>query len=387
MKWIGEKVVTVSSLHLDAADIRARMKEAHVIELAESSERTGKEYIHPPIVRMPGKQLLCGRDRIAGCLVRKDKKVRVRLVECDDAEAKRLEKIENLYRRPVENRAKQIAELVAMEEAELRRGETQAGTVSHLHGASNQEETTIYAGTVDQDSSPQAITAEARKRVAAAAGVSTAAVRKAQQRASAEDSEATKRHGAAGDPPTGPGEPHETPLVAAESASCIDLLGVTDDNGWLVSEHAGAQQRAIDAADQHLRQALAALKPIEHTRQGQELRVQVQRVGELVRSARPAVICPLCKALGRILFGRICNVCHEDGYVTQEVAERQARELLSGDPLVAIDGQFYLREDVKAGRMPPKNGHAKKARGLAVTTTDGVEHDLTVERDDDDLAF
>jgi ParB-like chromosome segregation protein Spo0J len=363
MKWLGYKQVPFKSITLDAADIRQRSKAAHVAELANDSREAGDEFIHAPTVRRDGNVLVCGRDRMAAALILKRKRVWVHLVDCDDREAKALERRENIYRRPVENRSEMLAELV-----ELRTGEIEKDR--ELAGAEG--------GTVSP--APQhSAKAEARRQVARAAGISPASVKKAEQRAAA-----AARDSAPGgaDAPVSATSQGEAPPAAEPT---LDLLGVDDASTRAVCAFALTTQEAIDGADKHLRLALGALKPIEATALGQELRVQVERVGGLVRAARPAAVCPWCKGLPKATFG-ICGGCKGAQWVTAEHAARapvEAREGKAGVTIVLWNGLPVPYADALAGKFPTNGAPAKKGpKHVRVEDEHGNEMSL-----DDEAAY
>ena len=371
MKWLGYREVKLSAIVVDAADVRARMKAPHVAELAVDIKARGGDPIHAPTVRAGKMTLLCGRDRFAALSMLKARRIWAHVVECDDTEAKELELAENIYRR-ADNRSELIAQLVALKEQQIRAvAENKGGTVSQL--------------------APQTVTANARKEVARAAGVSTAAVRKAQQRAAgaaAKDSDGSAGHGAAGEPPTGPLMPLETPGAVAPKPT-IDLLGIPEDAvGQHLLRGAAEQQRIIDETDQLLRRAqfvLAGLRDAGYSpaRAG-DIKAQVQRVASLVRGGRPVALCPYCKgATGD-------GSCDSTGLATKDEFDRAPAELKDpANPRVAHKGQFvpwtreFLTSGVSAARTStesklatkPAKATEEKPRKLTIELPDGTTYD------------
>jgi hypothetical protein len=369
MRWIGYRAVKYASVVMDVADVRKRSKAAHVAELAQNIRDTGDEPINAPIVRTPGARLLCGRDRMAALMILKAKKVWVRFVECTDIEAADLEAWENVFRRN-DNRAEVLAAAVRAKEALIRAREQ--GTVSPA---------------------PQrSVKAQARKEVARAAGISPASVKKAEQRAAKASAE-----GSAGPPPNA-----QSAEPSALFVPCIDLLGLPIDGKTQTANDWSADvQAALDEADKHLRLAQAALKRLEvctfPATIGQQLRAEVHRIADRVRSERPASICPWCKHVPEVTA--TCNPCKTLGYVSADVMSRAPRECiqssgaiatgrgaLSTPPIVMWNGQAVPYVDAVAGRWP-KNGRAaapaKKANGISVVLPDGSEADLSAEFDED----
>jgi len=311
MKWLGYRQIKFTSVRADHAEIRRRSKQAHVTDLAANIREHGDELIHAPTVRMPGNVLLCGRDRMAALLLLKAKRLWVRLCDCTDIEAADLEASENVHRR-ADSRSDVLARAVRAKEQLL----------------------TAQGGTVVPPM--QSVKAEARKAVARDAGVSTDAVRKAEQR-SAEKA-------AADDPFAAAAEPEFVPN--------LKLLGVPIEEGRATCEMASHQQAAIDEADKYLRLAQAALKRLELNTAMQQLYADVHRVASRVRSHRPESICPWCKHIPALVGN--CSGCQTMGYVTEEQARNAPRELLDTNfaPVVAVNGAFRLYADALAGNLP-----------------------------------
>jgi ParB-like chromosome segregation protein Spo0J len=353
MKWLGYKQIAFTSVSMDVADVRARSKAAHVADLAANIREHGDEPIHAPTVRMPGYRLLCGRDRMAALLVLKAKRLWVRLAECSDEEAADLEASENIHRR-LDDRDEVIARAVRAKEALLSARAKVGTNVPPSHRV-------MPATTAP---SKQTIKAEARKLVARDHGTTPTAIKQAEKRARAAAKESAAEGSAC---PT----PSVTAAVAVEPAFFepnLNLLGCDDDSTRAVCKFAKPYQEAIDEADKHLRLALGALKKIEQSALGQELRAQVERVGSLVRSKRPEFICPWCKGLPKATFG-ICGGCNGQFYVSAEVAARADAKLLEADPpIVAYHGKPMPYADALAGKLP-KNGGAGKS--IRVVDSDG----------------
>jgi ParB-like chromosome segregation protein Spo0J len=357
--WRGYKQVKYASIVMDVADVRKRSKATHVAELAGDIRARGDQPIHAVTVRASDKRLLCGRDRMAALMVLKAKSVWVHLVDCNDVEARQLELAENIHRRPVD-RNSLIAQLVAVTEQALTDGSQGQLSPAPQRGAR----------------------AQARKEVARAAGVTPAAVKKAEQRAA-------QKSTAASNLPTGTSEPAAVAVEPALFTPCIDLLGLPVSRETATANEWSADvQAALDEADKHLRLAQAALKKLEtctfpKTPQ-QQLYAEVHRLADRVRSHRPASICPWCKHVPAVT--ETCNPCVALGYVSEEVALRAPKECLdAASPVVMRHGQAVPYADAVAGRWPT-NGRAapaKKAKGISVELPDGSEADLTVEYDEE----
>lgn len=346
MKWLSYKQVRIASLNVDAADIRKRTKAAHVAELAQNIRESGDQPIHAPTVRASDKRLLCGRDRVAALMMLKAKKAWIHLVDCDDAEAAQLEAWENVYRRPVENRAQILAALVASKEQQIA-----AATGDTVPGSTGR------------------VKAEARRQVARAAGITTGAVKKAEQRA--------KAAAALPSPAEVMGEFEGVPQSAVLA---LDLLGCDDNSARAVAKYARKDQEAIDEADKYLQLAQRAISGMAAGAVQQQLHADVHRVASRVRSHRPEFLCPWCKGLPKATLPG-CVPCAGMGYVPAEVCERAPKELREGPAMVAIDGVFYPYEDVRAGKLPATNGTAKKP-GKRVTAQDEHGNEIPLDADE-----
>ena len=363
-KWLGYKNVRLASINMDVADIRRRVKAAHVVELANDIRTRGEEPIHAPTVRTSDKRLICGRDRMAALVMLKAKKAWVRLVDCTDAEAQELELAENVYRRN-ENRAELIAQLVGLKEQQVRAEVELTQRAPGVGGDDPSQRGKGASSDPETRAGQRAIKAEARKRGARDGGITTSAIRKAER--AAEKSSAAPMSGELGSAPA---------AEAGEPALTLDLLGCDDASAKAVAKYARKDQEAIDEADQALRHAQAVLRRLTPCTAFKQLHEQVHRVASLVRSARPEAICPWCKGLPKSDVA--CGPCAGLGYVTDEMRARAPKELREGPPLVAIDGKFYPYADVRDGKLRPgKNGAPAKAeKKISVTTADGAEADL-----------
>jgi len=367
MKWIGYRQVKYASISMDVADVRKRSKAAHVAELADDIRKLGDEPIHAVTVRASDKRLLCGRDRMAALLILKAKSVWIHLVDCDEIEAADLEASENVHRR-ADNRAETLLAAVTAKEALIRAREPRTMSQAPQHSAK----------------------AQARKEVARAAGVSTAAVKKAEQRAAAKD--------VPSDPAGASSPPNDAP--AGLPPPPIDLLGTPQLKGNASYDFVRVVQVPLDEADKLLRQAQAVLKRLDgvagFATVAQQLHAEVHRVASRVRSHRPWAICPWCKCLPALV--KTCAGCERRGWVSEEVARRAPTECITSSatmviggfvtrqitpPVVMWNGQAVPYDDAAAGKFP-KNGRAApaKGKGISVELPDGSEADLTVDYDE-----
>jgi len=380
LKSLGYKTVALTSIRLDPAELRRRSKEQRVIDLAETIERYGGSPLHAPTVRFPGRVLLCGRDRMAALVRLGAKRVEVHAVECTDEEAQELELIENLHKRPEDKQAL-IAQLARLREA-FHRAQDPDAAEQTIAARVNDD---VAKSTGDSVRNVQRAKSQARHAVAVTPCVTQhnhvfgeSGVCEIDGCSKLSDAELLRR----GAPQT------REPLPPPN----LDLLGVDDDSTRAVCKFVQAEQAAIDEADKHLRLALAALKPIELSRLGQELRAQVSRVGELVRSQRPAALCPWCKGLPKATVG-LCGGCRGEMWVSAEVAGRAPRELRDETaPVVAYNGKFIPYAAARAGKLP-RNGTAP-GKTISVVDEAGAnllgeamaaeERELAVEYDEEE---
>jgi ParB-like chromosome segregation protein Spo0J len=262
----GVKMVAISAIKYEMPDIRRRMTQPAVIELAESRKRLR---IHPPVVG-EDMQLIAGRDRLAADLLNKTKRIEVRIVEATPEERLDLEIDENLHRRPVDRDAL-IARRVNRVTAEL---------------VSPQEDTEPTPQLPDNLStnSPKRkpgrppTVGPARAKVAAELGTTPEAVRKAEARAAAALEPAPE-------PLTGPA------LALAEV------------------------QEAIDGADKAMRACQGALSRLDglHFEPAlrQRLLLAAHALAVDIRTARPEAVCCSCEGTGAF-----CEACDSIGLQT-----------------------------------------------------------------------
>src|SRR6185437_15907975 len=272
------------------------MKSPHVAALAEDENDSGREYIHAPTVRGEDRRLICGRDRMAGALLNKREKLWFHVIDCDDNEAAELEEKENIYRRHSEGeRASALARLVALQAQKIRAEEAAASC-----------DTVTPLGAVSARKSSQTVTAEARKMVARAAGITPAAVRQAEVRAAAKEAESAGPSTAG----TLPGGSKHAPAVGRKPAlteAPLELPEKFDTFGLDVPE---ASRSVIVSTvewlgdwDGQLRGLLRELSEME--KHGpyavapahlQRIRERIEAAGHAVRDAIPTSLCFYCKA-------------------------------------------------------------------------------------------
>ena len=362
MKWLGYKQVSAKSIRVDMVDIKRRMTLQHVKDLAADISAAGEQPIHAPTIRTTD-DILCGRDRYAAMLLNKTKKLWVHVAECSDAEARQLELRENIYRRPTEKteRAKQLAELVQLAQQRY----------------AVEDEAKREAGEVVSEAPQDSPKARARRDVARAAGVSTETVKKAEQRAANSAKEAELTHGGGGTVSPAPAIV-PTELPAGFQAYGLDVPEsergvVVETIEWLKGLEADARKvvAAMTGAEKHRHWAMS---PVH----AQAIKERAQALGQALRDAMPAGLCPYCKDRPELMDA--CNGCGGVGIVGRHAGDHVPHELLAADPvMVAVDGQIVPL----AGWKPAKAKAKKNGKPIHVEVVDedGAARDLTLERD------
>jgi hypothetical protein len=372
MKWQGYKQIALKSIIVDAPDIRKRMKAPHVVELANDIRAAGEQPIHAPTIFAPSNALLCGRDRFAALMILKAKRIWVHVADCSPGEADELELRENIYRRPVENRAELLAQLVALKEQEIRarEGGERGNTVTP---------------------SAQSVKAQARKEVARAAGVKPAAVKRAEQRAAAKDS-APGGHGPQGEPASAPAPVAcETPAgggnLPPKLPDGFDDLGLGMDQGEI--ERVNAATGLVAGWEKATTAILTQL-----TRQGgplaaghiQRIRTAGQALGHAIRDAAPVKRCLYCKGHAALVAN--CFACGQTGFMGRNDDGNAPAELRAAgkDARVAVNGAFVPYDGALDALKRAPAPKAAKPGAKRVSVQDEAGRDLTFVPDDG-LAF
>lgn len=276
MKFLRTGKVKIAALALPG-DWRARLASEHVRDLARSVDELA--LIHRPTVRDGDNAIITGRDRIAAMHLLGHEVIDVDVFTATDHEVQLAIIVENLRRR-VDNRDKLLADLADL----YRRFETQPAEV---------------VVQPEQQSKPgrkKAPTTVAREKAAAAAGVTTEAVRAAENREKARHAELTP-------------EAAEVP-----AAPWADVAG------------------ALDAIDRLLVQAKTLLTKLTtaHPRQVERFPVHAARTAladatTLLRGMRPHSACPYCvKYLGGDYW---CPACHGSLWITADQAAQVPKDL------------------------------------------------------------
>ncbi|HUG50753.1 MAG TPA: hypothetical protein VLZ78_07125, partial [Terrimesophilobacter sp.] len=114
----------------------------------------------------------------------------------------------------------------------------------------------------------------------------------------------------------------------------------------------------------------------------QSLHADVHRLASLVRSYRPASICPWCKWDGLIVAE--CPGCEGAGWVSAEKADRAPRELLDGtNPVVFVRGRAVPLGQVLA-HITPSTGAASPKKGGKQIKVEGPDGRVGTIAESDD---
>jgi hypothetical protein len=315
VKWGNYVQKRLEALDLPG-DMTKRQAQPHVKALAADIAELGEEPIHAPVFRDETGKIISGRDRMAALLLNGAKRCWIRWASCTDEEAQDLEASENLYRRN-DDRAALIAKRVGQVADSIAAAITQPGTLSHVTNS---------------------VKAIARKRVAKEAGITPAAVRKAEQREAAKSSKKNAidvpSPGRAGGDPTTEAARGGEAAITPEPPDMIAMHGVSAPAAWL-AEVANTVV-ALGEADKLLRQAQAAVKRIKDGNYPgavyQRLYAHIHAAAADVRYATPVAVCVYCRDPGGGAGRRAeCNGCGKTGFLLAEQLTCVPRELLEPD--------------------------------------------------------
>jgi hypothetical protein len=296
MKWLGTRKVALKSLIMPG-NFAATKAAARIMDLASSIREHG--IAEPPAVEAKTMRLIFGHDRIAALLTLKETKVEVRLWEGSPQEFRRLQIAENLHRRQ-DDRDALLAEYVRSEEARI---------IELTHDVAGTSVPTT-----------QTVKRQARERVAAAAGIKPASVRKAEQRAAKA------------------AEPEE-PDTSLDLPPDFETLGVTvspDDRAVLLDAIEQTGRWAASAT--RILTELTTLEKFYDPAYPQPLRPAAfaaireacQRLGHVIRSEIPVSVCPYCK-LGKD-WRKTCTGCSGTGFVGKQAVRNAPAETKAVKP-------------------------------------------------------
>jgi hypothetical protein len=352
MKWLGTKKIALKSIILPG-NFSATKAAPRITELATSIREHGT--IEPPVVEATTRKLVVGHDRIAALMSLKEKFIEARLVEGTATELRRMQIAENLHRRQ-DDRTSLIAEYARAEEREIA-PLTQEAVETHVHTASRVK---------------QGVKKEANAVVAAAAGVSVAAVKKAKQRVKQREAEKVAAEAPA---PAAP-EVELPPGFQAYGLAvpAIERGAIDETLTWLKGLELSARQ-AVSAMTDAEKHRQFAISPAHI----QSIRVAAQTLGHVLREAMPAGLCPYCKDQPALMDA--CNGCGGVGVVGRHAGDHVPRELLGTDPvMVAVDGQIVSLADASAAAAKPKKKGGKAIHVEVVDEVGAAPRELTLDR-------
>lgn len=332
MKFLRTGKVKIAALTLPG-DWRARLASEHVRDLARSVDELA--LIHRPAVREDN-AIITGRDRIAAMHLLGHEVIDVDVFTATDHEVQLAIIVENLRRR-VDNRDKLLADLADL----YRRFET--------HPA----EVVVQSEQQSKPGRKKAPATVAREKAAAAAGVTTEAVRAAENREKARAAELTP-------------EPADLPVApGADVAGALDAIDrLLVQAKTLLTKLTGAHPALMERFPVH--QAQTALNDAT-TR---------------LRGMRPHVVCPYgdCAVVGAVNGN--CPACHGSGWITADQAAQVPKDLkgspgagaevLTGGPAAA-----WVPASPNRGSDSPGRGKSKKK--LDVRLKDEAGNETTVD--------
>lgn len=381
MKWLATKRIAIKSIVLPG-NFAATKAAARIADLATSIRETDGP-IQPPVVEAKTMRLIAGHDRIAALMMLREKHVEVRTWQGTEQELRIVQLDENLRRRH-DDRNALISE----------RARVEAGVIV--------ENTSAEGGTAVPPM--QSVKSEARKRVAKVAGVTPAAVRKAEQRAAAKVEEASAAPVAEGDA-VDVGAALAAPLPDGFNAFGLE---VRPEHRERIVELA----QALTAWEQSTRRVLTELARLEKVanppllsrQQAESIRDKAHALGHVIREAMPTSLCFYCKNDDRSAVD--CAACGATGLAGRHAGDNVPPELKTtgANARIAVDGRFILASEpvhlptgaARARTSPAANVATKpkavnqgksRIRVVAVDET-GAETEVPLPQgDDEELAF
>lgn len=304
MKVVGMRKVRLSSLRLPAGFRRLLHSLTTVGEdgLARSLLRVGQ--LDEPTVRVGTFEVLDGLDLVAAAFRNDSGDLRVRLVDCTDAEAD-LVKAEagNQRRRNLPAEREEILADIARQEKMLDEGAIVVEAMDVKRGRPKGKHTLAI------------------ERIAAMRGVTPAAIRKHEART-------RKRRQAA----EAEGEPLPPPL---------ETLGMELDPVW--AESVRTIQAHMDKMLYSLRTCTRAISEIEAMKDAvpeavlQRIQMGIHDLRAEITSYRPESICPYCRGVDELQ--KKCVPCVSLGWLSRREMAKVPRELLDKDVPRVLVGQ------------------------------------------------
>lgn len=282
----GFKTCVIETLGYNKTDIRNRMKEERVREMAESIKRGIQ--LHPVVVNRKTKTLIAGRDRIAANLLLENRMVWCHMVDADAREVESMERAENLYRRQDDRDALIAAEQEALAQTIAEEEEQKAEALGK-------------AGLPAEDpNEPKKVgrrktaKGKAREQIAKKLGTSPDAVRKAAERAAKKEKKKA--------------EPKPTGIRAdmEKIKEAITLVIRPLQNGQ------SGITKLLTMSSKMRKYSEPAL---------QKLKQELADATGMLRMMRPNKVCAYCKGEGITEDGKDCKGCDFTGYLTEGDAD------------------------------------------------------------------
>jgi hypothetical protein len=310
------RTVAIDSLRLPG-DWRARLDSHGVKEMAKSGP------IHqPPAIVKATREVIFGGDRLAAMHLRGEAEAEVWVYDdLGDDDITEMRLVENIFRRH-DNRDFHLAALVALREKRIVAGDD----LPPLTQEANSGQTDHPAPDAPEPGRPKTPRGLAREQVAAAAGITTEAVRSAEKRAAAADREVHDDGPApAQDSPASPG--------LAESLALDEL------------------DRLLMAAVKSVTRLAKEFPALVERFPVQDLKWKLQReVAPGFRAMRPQDRCPFCKCWPGVI--ELCPACKGSGWIAMDMLNGIPKELLAKgkDEGIFVEGKFVtLKALAEAG--------------------------------------
>jgi hypothetical protein len=298
----GQKIVKLESLKLPG-DIRVRMKEPHVLALADSYKATGGRPMNAPWVDKETGRVVAGRDRAAAMMVAGIKESHVEHVSGDPIDLARATIIENFHRR-LDDRQKLAKQLAEIEEGQIQQEDADPKPAKDGESRSAQ----FRAGSANNSSPapknrkgrPSGSRSKALGKVATNLGITPSAARALVRRA--EEKEPEKQEAA---------KPVAPPVKTFGQAIPPEILariekeqGLIDKIGKLLAE-----AKRVYTELESLR-GVARFEGNRHI--GSSFRTAINELNAL-KLTRPESVCPYCKMVPELM--KSCASCRGHGYV------------------------------------------------------------------------
>lgn len=286
-RFVGNAKAQISGLGLPA-DFDARVKAEHVKQRAGSLKRIGM--INLPIVNAATREVIAGRDRIAGEVVNGATAVEVRLFEGTPDECEELRLAEDIERRGGDS---------AKGDAEVRRYVDLVAKRLTANGA--KPAPAKVSGQPDRNPGgrKKTVRAQAREEVAAATGKSAEAVRQADKRAAAKEAPEKKTAPPASDRPAPWWD--ELPSAGLRGEAMSNVGNLERFGELMVKAQANLTTIKLSAYGAHAYQRLYA---------------KAHALADEARSLVPVAACPKCK--GDETAARSCPLCKGLAMVTRQ---------------------------------------------------------------------